>query len=309
MTRRPYAANAPAGPVSSTTSPSRSSSSSRRTAAARTPRSARRSGLSEAAVRQRVQRLLDAGVMQIVAVTDPLHARASTARRWSASRSTATWRARRRSSPAIDEIDYVVICAGSFDLLVEVVCEDDEHLLESSTTRSARSRRHRHRDVRLPQAREADLLLGNPMSRPQPDDATRRRPRPATTSGCTSPGMSAYADADVPMIVRGEGAYVYDSNGKRYLDGLSGLFVVAGRPRPHELAEAAAEQAARARLLPAVDLRAPERDRARRPARRPRARRPQPGLLHHRRLRGGRVGVEAGPPVLQADRPARAGTR
>ena len=65
---------------SSTTSPRPSSSSSSRTAAVRTPRSARRSGLSEAAVRQRVQRLVDAGVMQIVAVTDPLRS-ASRARR------------------------------------------------------------------------------------------------------------------------------------------------------------------------------------------------------------------------------------
>jgi Lrp/AsnC family transcriptional regulator, regulator for asnA, asnC and gidA len=86
-------------------------------------------GLSEAAVRQRVQRLLEAGVMQIVAVTDPL-----------------TLGFRRQSmigikcegDPArvadhlagMEEIDYVVIIAGSFDLLIEVVCEDDDHLLD-----------------------------------------------------------------------------------------------------------------------------------------------------------------------------------
>ena len=86
-------------------------------------------GLSEAAVRQRVQRLIDAGVMQIVAVTDPL-----------------TLGFRRQTMIAVkcdgdlqkladhlagmEEIDYVVITAGSFDLLLEVVCEDDDHLLE-----------------------------------------------------------------------------------------------------------------------------------------------------------------------------------
>jgi Lrp/AsnC family transcriptional regulator, regulator for asnA, asnC and gidA len=86
-------------------------------------------GLSEAAVRQRVQRLQDAGVMQIVAVTDPL-----------------TLGFRRQAMIAIktdgdlekvagqlaelDEIDYVVITAGSYDVLAEVVCEDDEQLLE-----------------------------------------------------------------------------------------------------------------------------------------------------------------------------------
>jgi Lrp/AsnC family transcriptional regulator, regulator for asnA, asnC and gidA len=86
-------------------------------------------GLSEAAVRQRVQRLQELGVMQIVAVTDPL-----------------TLGFRRQALIAIksdgdldklathlsdmDEIDYVVITAGSFDLLIEVVCENDDHLLE-----------------------------------------------------------------------------------------------------------------------------------------------------------------------------------
>jgi adenosylmethionine-8-amino-7-oxononanoate aminotransferase len=55
--------------------------------------------------------------------------------------------------------------------------------------------------------------------------------------------MSSYTDHDVPIIVRGEGAYVYDSNGRRYLDGLAGLFVsMVGHGRD-EIAEAAARQA------------------------------------------------------------------
>ena len=87
-------------------------------------------GLSEAAVRQRVQRLIDSGVMQVVAVTDPLAARLRAARRWSASRSTARSSPSPTRSPALDEVDYVVITAGTYDLLVEVVCESDEHLLE-----------------------------------------------------------------------------------------------------------------------------------------------------------------------------------
>jgi hypothetical protein len=54
--------------------------------------------------------------------------------------------------------------------------------------------------------------------------------------------MSAYQDADVPIIVRGDGCYVYDENGKRYLDGLSALFCVnAGHGRT-EIGEAMAEQ-------------------------------------------------------------------
>src|SRR5205807_9749149 len=55
--------------------------------------------------------------------------------------------------------------------------------------------------------------------------------------------MGAYADHDVPIIVRGDGCYVFDENGKRYLDGLSALFCVnAGHGRA-ELGEAAARQA------------------------------------------------------------------
>ncbi|WP_328474597.1 Lrp/AsnC family transcriptional regulator [Streptomyces sp. NBC_00448] len=86
-------------------------------------------GLSEAAVRQRVQKLLDQGVMQIVAVTDPL---------------TVGFRRQAMvgvnvegdlepvadALAALDEVEYVVLTAGSFDLLVEIVCEDDDHLLE-----------------------------------------------------------------------------------------------------------------------------------------------------------------------------------
>jgi adenosylmethionine-8-amino-7-oxononanoate aminotransferase len=55
--------------------------------------------------------------------------------------------------------------------------------------------------------------------------------------------MGAYADHELPIIVRGEGSYVWDEHGKRYLDGLSALFCVnAGHGRA-ELGEAAAEQA------------------------------------------------------------------
>lgn len=54
---------------------------------------------------------------------------------------------------------------------------------------------------------------------------------------------SSYADADVPIIVRGEGAYIYDAQGKKYLDGLAGLFVSQLGHGRTELAEAAAQQA------------------------------------------------------------------
>jgi Lrp/AsnC family transcriptional regulator for asnA, asnC and gidA len=91
-------------------------------------------GLSEAAVRQRVQRLIEGGVMQVVAVTDPLEM-------GFARQAMVGVRVDGRLEPvadaiaALDEVDYVVVTAGSFDLLVEVVCESDEHLLDLLSSR------------------------------------------------------------------------------------------------------------------------------------------------------------------------------
>ena len=55
--------------------------------------------------------------------------------------------------------------------------------------------------------------------------------------------LSSYAKADIPIIERGEGCYVWDVNGKKYLDSLSGLFVVQAGHGRRELAQAAATQA------------------------------------------------------------------
>ncbi len=62
--------------------------------------------------------------------------------------------------------------------------------------------------------------------------------------------MSSYADSDVPVIVRGSGQYVYDNRGKRYLDGLSGLFVSQIGHGRAEVAEAAARQATELAYFP-----------------------------------------------------------
>lgn len=86
-------------------------------------------GLSEAAVRQRVQRLLDAGVMQIVAVTDPLQL-GFPRQAMVGLRAGGDLEAVADRIAELDEVDYVVITAGSFDLLTEVVCRNDDHLLE-----------------------------------------------------------------------------------------------------------------------------------------------------------------------------------
>jgi len=85
-------------------------------------------GLSEAAVRQRVQRMVDSGLMQVVAVTDPLqvgfHRQAMIGVRVEGDLVRVA-----DELAKIDEVDYVVITAGSFDILLELVCEDDDHLL------------------------------------------------------------------------------------------------------------------------------------------------------------------------------------
>jgi Lrp/AsnC family transcriptional regulator for asnA, asnC and gidA len=86
-------------------------------------------GLSEAAVRQRVQRLLDGGVMQIVAVTDPLQV-GFPRQAMIGIRCEGDVEAVANKISEMPEVAYVVITAGGFDLLVEVVCEDDDHLLD-----------------------------------------------------------------------------------------------------------------------------------------------------------------------------------
>ncbi|MFT4263540.1 MAG: Lrp/AsnC family transcriptional regulator [Nocardioides sp.] len=91
-------------------------------------------GLSEAAVRQRVQRLVDSGVLQVVAVTDPLQL--GFARQAMVGlKVTGPLEEVADLLGALDEVDYVVITAGPYDILVEVVCESDDHLLELLSTR------------------------------------------------------------------------------------------------------------------------------------------------------------------------------
>ena len=94
-------------------------------------------GLSEAAVRQRVARMIDSGVMQVVAVTDPMNvgfARAAMVGIEVEGDVEAVADALER----LPEVDYLVIVAGSVDLMVEIVAEDDDHLL-SILNRSIRS--------------------------------------------------------------------------------------------------------------------------------------------------------------------------
>ncbi len=90
-------------------------------------------GLSEAAVRQRMSRLVSDQVIKIVAVTNPMqlgfprqamvHVKTGSDLVGTADRLAA-----------IPEVDYCVVVAGRWDVLLEVVCEDDQHLLDVLTT-------------------------------------------------------------------------------------------------------------------------------------------------------------------------------
>lgn len=85
-------------------------------------------GLSEAAVRQRVQRLQESGVMQIVAVTDPMQVGASQAAMVGIVIHGDVMPVA-DAMEAMPEVTYLVVSAGGFDLLAEVVVDDDAHLL------------------------------------------------------------------------------------------------------------------------------------------------------------------------------------
>jgi len=105
-------------------------------------------GLSEAAVRQRVQRLTQSGLMQIVAVTDPM--RVGLFRQAMVGiKVDGPLEPVAEVLGEMDEIDYVIICAGRYDLLCEAVCEDDSHLLELLS----------HRIRVIPGVRDVETLI------------------------------------------------------------------------------------------------------------------------------------------------------
>lgn len=86
-------------------------------------------GLSEAAVRQRVQRLTDAGVMQVVAVTDPMQL-GFRRQAMIGIRANGNLTEIAAAIAELAEVDYVVLTAGSFDIIAEAVCADDDALID-----------------------------------------------------------------------------------------------------------------------------------------------------------------------------------
>jgi Lrp/AsnC family transcriptional regulator, regulator for asnA, asnC and gidA len=90
-------------------------------------------GISEASVRQRVSNLIATHAMQIVAVTNPVKLGYSMASMIGIRVSGEKLFEVAEKIAAFDEIIYLIICAGSFDLLAEVVCQDNDHFLRFLT--------------------------------------------------------------------------------------------------------------------------------------------------------------------------------
>jgi Lrp/AsnC family transcriptional regulator for asnA, asnC and gidA len=86
-------------------------------------------GLSEAAVRHRVQKLIESGVMQVVAVTDPLQM-GFARQAMIGIKVNGNVREVAEELAAMEKLDYIVITTGRFDILAEIVVESDDELLE-----------------------------------------------------------------------------------------------------------------------------------------------------------------------------------
>ncbi len=146
-------------------------------------------GLSEAAVRQRVQRLLESGVMQIVAVTDPLQVGFSR-QAMIGLRTAGDLTEVADRIAAMPEVDYVVVTAGSFDILVRGRLRGRRRPAEAGQHAHPHAPGGRqHRDLRLSQAPQTALQLGNTMTTTPQDTAT------TTTGAARTPLGSSYADA------------------------------------------------------------------------------------------------------------------
>ena len=160
---------------------------------------------------------------------------------------------------------------------------------------SVQTRRSGHCPVRRARASMDDMTAIEPLATDELQElAHRHLLMHFTRNGAFGPGGNRLL-----VLERGEGAYVFDTDGRRYLDGLSSLFCCQlGYSFGEEMAAVGGRAALHARLQHQLGHRAPAGDPARRGAGRARARRPQPRVLHLRRLGVGRGGVEDRPPAL-----------
>ena len=235
-------------------------------------------------MRQRVQRLLDAEVMQIVAVTDPIQVGFSR-QAMIGIRVAGDLAALGEALSGMAEVDYVVTTAGSFDILAEVVCEDDDHLLDLLTNQiRTLPGRPVHRDLRLPEAQQAALQLGYPMST-YPSDVWEPSSDRHTATGALysdaardhlwmhftrhsifeETGAWATPCRSSPAARAGRSGTTAATSTSTASPGLFVVQVGHGRDRARR---GDGQAGLGARLLPAVVLRAPPGHRARRAARR-----------------------------------------
>jgi len=87
-------------------------------------------GVPASTVRDRTNRLVDSGILRIVGVLNPLKVKNRVMANIGIKLSGGNQRAIAKQMAEFDEVSYLVICSGSFDLLVEVVCQDNDHLLD-----------------------------------------------------------------------------------------------------------------------------------------------------------------------------------
>ncbi len=152
-----------------------------------------------------MQRLTDSGVIQVVAVTDPMEL--GFARQAMVGvRVTGSIEPVADAIAALAEVDYVVITAGSYDVLAEVVAESDEHLLEIVSDRIRADQRGAvDRDVHVPPPAQADLLVGRPLtrgtSRPTADLSLWHETTP--TDWTPRPALEGDVEADVAIVGAG----------------------------------------------------------------------------------------------------------
>ena len=243
--------------------------------------------------------------MQIVAVTDPLSsgfARQAMVGLKRRGRPASGRRRARRDPRGRLRGDHA---PASFDLLVEVVCSDDD----APARAAQRARSARSRACRAPRRSSTS----SSPSRPTPGEPDDRRALTPTTSQAARDHLWMHFTrhvgvrrrAPVPIIVRGEGCYIWEparqALPRRAVRACSwcrpGTAAPSSpRPPPSRPPSSPTSRSGPTPTRPAIELADRLADAG--------ARRPQPGLLHHRRLRGGRDGVEAGPAVLQARRQA-----
>jgi len=87
-------------------------------------------GVPASTVRDRTNRLVEHGILRIVGVLNPLKARQRVMANIGIKLAKGNHRTVAGHIAKLDEVSYLVICAGSFDLMAEVICKDNAHLLD-----------------------------------------------------------------------------------------------------------------------------------------------------------------------------------